>query len=91
MTDITARKRAELALRESEGKFTRLAAHIEDVLYSVDAVTREFRYISPSFERLFGYTAEDILLAGGRRAFLASVIQGGQFASQDDGLNSLQQ
>lgn len=52
--DVTERRLAELALRESEEKFSRLATHIEDVLYSVDAATREFRYLNPSFQKMFG-------------------------------------
>jgi PAS domain S-box-containing protein len=88
--DITQRRRAELALRVSEEKYTRLVTHIEDVLYSVDAVTREFRYLSPAFQKMFGYTLEDIRQLGGRRAFMAYVIQGGQFKEQDDYLQKLQ-
>ena len=88
--DITQRRRAELALRASEAKYTRLLTHIEDVLYSVDAVTREFRYLSPAFQKMFGYTLEDIRKLGGRRAFLAYVIQEGQFNEQDDYLQKLQ-
>lgn len=87
--DISARKRTDLALRESEGKFTRLAEHIENVLYSVDAVTREFRYLSPAFERMFGYTSEDIKQMGGRRRFLAHVIQADEFPAQDHYLEQL--
>ncbi|MCX7008771.1 MAG: PAS domain S-box protein, partial [Kiritimatiellaeota bacterium] len=88
--DITARKRAETALLESEEKFLRLAGHIESVLYSLDATTREFRYLSPAFEKLFGYSVEDIQLMGGRRAFLAHVIQGDQFKEQDRYLADVQ-
>ncbi len=89
--DITARRQAELALRASEAKFTRLALHIENVLYSMDATTREFRYLSPAFEKMFGYTPEDIQALGGRRAFLAAVIEGGLFQAQDNNVANLQQ
>ncbi len=88
--DITERKRAELALAESEEKFRRIAANIDDVLYSVDAVTREFIYINPAFEQVFGYSLEDIKRLGGRRAFLAQVIQDGKFEEQERLMDSLQ-
>jgi PAS domain S-box-containing protein len=80
--DITDRKRAEAALRESEKKFQRIAAHIEDAIYSVDARSHEFRYLSPAFERMFGYTLEDIQTMGGRVAFLSRVIYKGKFDGQ---------
>ncbi|MCX6906532.1 MAG: PAS domain S-box protein, partial [Verrucomicrobia bacterium] len=73
--DITERKQAEDALRQSEDKFQRIVGHIRDVLYSVDMETREFRYISPAFEKMFGYTGEDIRNMGGRAAFLKRVIE----------------
>jgi PAS domain S-box-containing protein len=72
--DITDRKCAEEALRASEEKFRRLATHIQDVLYSVDKETREFRYVSPAFEKVFGYTANDIQNMGGRIEFLRQVV-----------------
>lgn len=87
--DITERKRADQALRESEEKFTRMATHLESVLYSVDAETREFRYISPAFKRLFGYTLEDVRNMGGRRTFLHQVIQNGRFVHQDQHMDAL--
>ena len=70
-------------LRKSEENFRRMATHIEDVLYSVDGETQEFQYVSPAFERLLGYTLEDIRGMGGRRAFLSQVIQEGKFAEQE--------
>ncbi|MBI5686682.1 MAG: PAS domain S-box protein [Verrucomicrobia bacterium] len=69
--------RADEALRQSERRFQRIAAHIEDVLYSMDMRTREFRYLSPAFEKMFGYTQEDIRNMGGRSAFLSRVVYRG--------------
>jgi len=88
--DITGRKRAEQALAESEEKFRRIAANIDDVLYSVDAITREFIYINPAFEQVLGYSLEDIKHMGGRRAFLAQVIRDGKFEEQERLMDSLQ-
>jgi PAS domain S-box-containing protein len=88
--DITDRKLAEQALRESENKFQRIAASIDDILYSVDAQTREFLYVSPAFQQLLGYSLEDVQRLGGRCAFLGQVIQGGKFADQERVMDTLQ-
>jgi len=71
------------ALRKSEESQAEITNCIEDVIYSVDGQTQEFTYLSPAFERLFGYTMEDVRRMGGRRSFLSQVIQGEQFSNQD--------
>jgi len=80
--DITAMKAAREALQESESKLQRMAASISDILYSVDVETEEFTYLSPSFHKTLGYTSEDIALRGGRKEFLASIIEGNSFIEQ---------
>jgi len=74
--------RSDEALRQSEEKFRRIAAHIEDALYSMDMRTREFRYLSPAFEKIFGYTVKDIQNMGGRSAFLSRVVYQGDADEQ---------
>ncbi len=69
--------------------FQLLIAHLQDVVYSVDVETKRFSYISPAFERLFGYTAADIQQMGDRVEFLKTVIQGGKFIEQDRILEEL--
>lgn len=58
--DITERKRAEQALRESEAKFRGMAERISDVVLVLD---KDFilTYTSPSFERMTGKSAADLL------------------------------
>ena len=73
--DVTDRARAEAAL-------ARIVSTVGDILYSVDAETEEFSHLSPAFERVLGYTAEDVARMGGRKAFLSVVIQENGFASQ---------
>jgi PAS domain S-box-containing protein len=67
------------ALRESQQQFERMASHVEDAIYSVDASTNEFRYLSPVFERLTGYTPGEIDARGGRIPFLESVRVGSSY------------
>ena len=80
--DITERKQVQSELEQSETRFRQMAACIEDVLYGVDYQSREFNYLSPAFERMLGYTADDVARAGGREKFLAAVILEQQFESQ---------
>lgn len=56
--DITDRKRTELALRESEGKFRFLAEKMVDIVWTFD---RNFQttYVSPSIENVLGFTLEE--------------------------------
>jgi PAS domain S-box-containing protein len=56
--DITDRKRAERALRESEGKFRFLAEKMVDIVWTIN---RNFQttYVSPSIENVLGFTPEE--------------------------------
>ncbi len=89
--DITDRKRAEEALQRSEARFQQMTAAVEDVLYSVNGQTGEFDYVSPAFQRMLGYTLDDVARMGGREAFLAAIIQHDAFAEQRHRFVALQQ
>jgi PAS domain S-box-containing protein len=56
--DVTDRKRAEEALRESENHFRSLIEHSTDVFTFVE-IDGTIRYTSPSVERVLGYSSEE--------------------------------
>ncbi|MDQ1239818.1 MAG: hypothetical protein QG577_2004, partial [Thermodesulfobacteriota bacterium] len=58
--DITERKRAEEALRESEAKFRLITEAMVDIVWTMD-LNLQTTYVSPSIERLLGFTQEERL------------------------------
>ena len=53
--------RAQRALQESREEYRLLAESIKDVVWTLDPDTLRFLYVSPSVERLRGYTVAEVL------------------------------
>ena len=63
--DITERKKADQALRESEERFRQVAETVGDFIWEVDTAGL-YRYTSPSVEKILGYRPEELI---GKRHF----------------------
>lgn len=59
LTDISARRAAEIAMRESEERYRLLADHCDDIVGLNDTKGNSL-YISPSYYRKTGWTPEEV-------------------------------
>ncbi|MBN1566715.1 MAG: PAS domain S-box protein [Acidobacteria bacterium] len=59
--DITERKQTETALRESEERFQLITNTIDEIFYIYDAQKGIATYLSPAFERVWGYARDRAL------------------------------
>ncbi|WP_458098265.1 PAS domain S-box protein [Roseomonas sp. WA12] len=60
-SDISARKRAETALAESEERFRQFAEASSDLIWIRNSDTMELEYLSPAFEAIYGKSREAFL------------------------------
>ncbi len=64
MRDITKRKQAEKALRESEVRYKTLFFNAAEGIIVANTETMQFLYTNPALCKMFGYTEEELMRLG---------------------------
>ncbi|MDF3981684.1 PAS domain-containing protein [Luteibacter sahnii] len=81
--DLLERHRDDAARRESDERLRQFAEASSDVLWIRDAVTREWRYVSPAFETIYGLGRKEALQGDMDRTWLDLVLPGDRPHAED--------
>jgi PAS domain S-box-containing protein len=60
LRDISPRREAEMALRESDERFRQMADNIQEVFWMIDASTKQVIFVNKAFEALTGRSASTL-------------------------------
>jgi PAS domain S-box-containing protein len=60
LRDISRRRQAEAALRESEERFQQMASNIQEIFWMLDALSRKVLYVNPAYETITGRSCESL-------------------------------
>jgi PAS domain S-box-containing protein len=60
LRDISQRKQAEAALRESEGRFQQMADNIQEIFWMLDAENMKVLYVNAAYETITGRSCQSL-------------------------------
>lgn len=60
LRDISQRKQAEAALRESEQRFQQMANNIQEIFWMLDAESMKILYVNPAYETITGRSIQSL-------------------------------
>src|SRR5260370_18351179 len=60
LRDVTERRRAQMALLESEERFQQMANNIQEVFWMLDAETKKALFVNPAYETITGRSCESL-------------------------------
>jgi len=60
LRDVSRRKQAEEALRESENRFQQMASNIEEIFWMLDAESKKIIYVNQAYETLTGRSCDSL-------------------------------